>query len=76
MGESKRQDGKMTEIAAQMIWPHIRSAWLTTVIFVTGLGHAFGQSEPLVGTAAFGDWQSDKHKTREFAETRGDVFGR
>jgi hypothetical protein len=50
----------MTEIAAQMMWLHIRLAWLTAVIFVTGLGHAFGQSGPLVGAAAFGDWHSDK----------------
>jgi glucose/arabinose dehydrogenase len=39
-------------------WSHIRS--LTAAISVAGLGHALGQSGPLVGTAAFGDWRSDK----------------
>ncbi|THD55052.1 MAG: hypothetical protein E8A46_06680 [Bradyrhizobium sp.] len=38
----------------------VRSFWLTAAIFVTGLGHALGQSGPLVGAAAFGDWHSDK----------------
>ncbi len=37
-----------------------RSYWLTAGIFVAGLGHASGQSGPLVGAAAFGDWRSDK----------------
>jgi glucose/arabinose dehydrogenase len=43
-------------------WSHIRSFWLTSAIFVAslGLGHALGQSGPLVGAAAFGDWRSDK----------------
>jgi glucose/arabinose dehydrogenase len=36
------------------------SFWLTAVVFITGLGHAFGQSEPLIGAAAFGDWRSDR----------------
>ena len=49
----------MTKAAAQM-GPHGRSAWLTTVILVIGLGHAFGQSGPLVGATAFGDWHSDR----------------
>jgi len=63
------------------MWSHIRSFWLTAVVFVTGLGHSLGQSGPLVGAAAFGDWRSDRpglesdHKTRGFAETRGDVLG-
>jgi len=39
---------------------HIRSFWLAAVVFVTGLGHTLGQSGPLVGAAAFGDWRSDK----------------
>jgi glucose/arabinose dehydrogenase len=38
----------------------IRSVWLTVAIFVNGLGHALGQSGPLTGAAAFGDWRSDK----------------
>jgi hypothetical protein len=29
-------------------------------VFVAGLDHALGQTEPLVGAAAFGDWHSDK----------------
>jgi glucose/arabinose dehydrogenase len=41
------------------VWSHILSACVTAVTLVTGLGHAFGQSEPLAGAAAFGDWQSD-----------------
>jgi glucose/arabinose dehydrogenase len=42
------------------MWSHFRSLWLTAIILVIGLGHALGQSEPLVGAAAFGDWRSDK----------------
>ena len=38
----------------------IRSFWLAAVISFVGHGHAFGQSGPLVGLAAFGDWRSDK----------------
>jgi glucose/arabinose dehydrogenase len=41
-------------------WSHIRCFWLIAAIFVTGLGHALGQSGPLAGAAAFGDWRSDK----------------
>ena len=41
-------------------WSHVRPLWLTAAIFATGLGHALGQSGPLVGAAAFGDWHSDK----------------
>jgi glucose/arabinose dehydrogenase len=41
------------------VWSHILSACLTAVTLVTGLGSAFGQSEPLTSAAAFGDWQSD-----------------
>jgi hypothetical protein len=42
------------------MWSHIRSFWLAAVVSVTGLGHTLGQSGPLVGAAAFGDWRSDK----------------
>ena len=42
------------------MWPYIRSFWVTAVVFVIGSGHALGQSGPLVGAAAFGDWRSDK----------------
>src|SRR4029077_5202566 len=44
----------------RQMWSHIRSFWLTAVVFVTGLGHSLGQSGPLTGAAAFGDWRSDK----------------
>jgi glucose/arabinose dehydrogenase len=40
-------------------WSRTR-VWLTAAIFVTGPGHALGQSGPLVGAAAFGDWRSDE----------------
>ena len=33
---------------------------LTTAIVVSSFGHAHGQTGPLVGTAAFGDWRSDR----------------
>ena len=49
----------MTKAATQT-GPHSRSAWLTAVILVASVGHAFGQSGPLVGAAAFGDWHSDR----------------
>jgi glucose/arabinose dehydrogenase len=39
---------------------HIRSLSLSAAILVAGFGRALGQSEPLVGAAAFGDWHSDK----------------
>src|SRR5882757_2452508 len=32
----------------RQMWSHIRSFWLTAVVIVTGLGHALGQSGPLV----------------------------
>ena len=38
---------------------HIRSLWLSAAVVVAGLGHAFGQSEPLRAAAAFGDWRAD-----------------
>jgi glucose/arabinose dehydrogenase len=38
----------------------IRSLLLSTALFVFGLGHTLGQSEQLVGAAAFGDWRSDR----------------
>jgi glucose/arabinose dehydrogenase len=41
-------------------WLHIRFVWLAAVIFVAGLDHTLGQSGPLMGTAAFGDWRSDR----------------
>jgi glucose/arabinose dehydrogenase len=41
-------------------WANIRDFWMTAAIFVSGLGQALGQSQPLVGAAAFGDWRSDK----------------
>jgi glucose/arabinose dehydrogenase len=44
----------------RQMWSHIRSFWVTAVVFVIGSGHALGQSGPLVGAAAFGDWRSDK----------------
>src|SRR6202047_3829478 len=33
---------------------------LAAIMFVTGVCHAAGQSEPLAGAAAFGDWRADK----------------
>jgi glucose/arabinose dehydrogenase len=33
---------------------------LAAIMFVTAVGHAAGQSEPLSGAAAFGDWRTDK----------------
>src|SRR5260370_9356696 len=50
--EKKSSDRQMRSL--------IRFFWLRAVIFVVGHGHAFGQSGPLVGPAAFGDWRSDK----------------
>jgi glucose/arabinose dehydrogenase len=41
-------------------WSHIRSVWRTAAIFFSGLSQALGQSGPLVGAAAFGDWRSDE----------------
>jgi glucose/arabinose dehydrogenase len=38
----------------------IRSFWLSTVLLGFSLGNALGQSAPLVGSAAFGDWRSDE----------------
>jgi glucose/arabinose dehydrogenase len=38
----------------------IRSLWLSAAIIVAGPGYGLGQSESLVGAAAFGDWRSDK----------------
>jgi len=38
---------------------YIRSLCLSAAVVVAGLGPAFGQSEPLVGAAAFGDWRAD-----------------
>src|SRR5580704_8167655 len=33
---------------------------LAAIMFITGECHAAGQSEPLSGAAAFGDWRADK----------------
>src|SRR5450432_4276568 len=58
-----RRPGRMSmKRGDRQKWSHIRSFWLTSAIFVAslGLGHALGQSGPLVGAAAFGDWRSDK----------------
>ncbi len=41
-------------------WSHIQFFWLTPALLVAGLGHALGQSGPLVGAAAFGDWRFDR----------------
>ena len=38
----------------------IRSLWLSASFFVAGAGHGLGQSEPLAGAAAFGDWRADR----------------
>ena len=38
----------------------IRSLVLSAAVIVAGPGHALGQSDLLVGAAAFGDWHSDK----------------
>jgi glucose/arabinose dehydrogenase len=38
----------------------IRFLWLGVVILAAWPGIAFGQTESLVGAAAFGDWRSDK----------------
>jgi len=34
--------------------------WLAAVFAFTGAGHAWAQSDPLVGPAAFGDWRASK----------------
>lgn len=40
-------------------WSHVVSLSLTAITLVIGAGHALGQTGPLVGAAAFGDWRSD-----------------
>jgi glucose/arabinose dehydrogenase len=42
------------------MWPYAGSFWLTAVIAFASFSQVFGQSGPLVGAAAFGDWRSDK----------------
>jgi glucose/arabinose dehydrogenase len=39
------------------------SSWLTVAFALGGMGHAFAQSPPLTGSAAFGDWHADKPGT-------------
>jgi glucose/arabinose dehydrogenase len=56
----RRRKGMAMKSGARQKWSHIRSSCLTATIFVTGLGHALGQSGPLVGAPAFGDWRSDR----------------
>jgi glucose/arabinose dehydrogenase len=38
----------------------VRSLWLSANFFLAGAGHGLGQSEPLAGGAAFGDWRADR----------------
>jgi glucose/arabinose dehydrogenase len=45
---------------------HLRAFWLSAIILVAGFGHAPGQSGPLVGADAFGDWRADRPGLRRF----------
>ena len=38
----------------------IRFPWLSAIFFLASTGDGLGQSEPLGGAAAFGDWRSDR----------------
>jgi glucose/arabinose dehydrogenase len=43
-----------------MIFRHRSLNWLTAAFVIGGVGQAMAQSAPLTGSAAFGDWHSDK----------------
>ena len=43
-----------------MIFCHRSLNWLTAAFVIGGVGQAIAQSAPLTGSAAFGDWRSDK----------------
>jgi glucose/arabinose dehydrogenase len=54
------KDGLQTVKALTQTCSRIRSQCFGAATLVMGLGAVSGQSEPLVGSAAFGDWRSDR----------------
>ena len=51
---------RLVKIGDRRMGSRIRSLLLSAAVIVAGPGHALGQSDLLVGAAAFGDWHSDK----------------